>query len=646
MITILFVSLFSLIITGMGWLLVDLLDRTQALKTLERLGVSFTIGFLFVYFGVFITGPFLLNSTSIWTLLAICSLVSIPGLKRMPWRSFWATLQSEVREARQDKWLGLLWLAILSIATSSLVQALAPPNDFDSLVYHLAAPRLDVEAGKLVLAVKMQTVFGSYFPALGGHITRVMLTVMNEGAAQMIHGVFGVLGAMTAASLVFHYGYGKTTALIAALLFLSIRMVVWAMGTAETDIPIAALATLALALCLIARSEKSIGLEILFGLVLGAAILFKYIGFVTAISLAPILIYDLIQRRKPLNLFFIAPVVALVTITPHLVRNYLLIGNPVYPLFIKNLNPGLPDMLADTAGNLGTGRSLLDFLTVPWNMSILPTHYFDGMVMGAPYLLALCPLILVEKGALRKWAGPLSFVLVYTIVWFWFLSQQVRFFAPAMPVLSAVAAAGIVGYWQNIRQIRIIKTAFVLLVLGLAITQSMFIGIFSIIRLPVSLGIISAADYHDKTPTMRGASYAVCTYINDNLKPGETYFALTDYLTSYCPQQPVAFEFFKEEEGWWMTSHTPPEMTQADFLMRLNREKFRYYLVKWKKETRGQVDSRAVVLEMDLSQKRFGAYLEPAFKKLKPLTSDDYTAVYDGLAVLKLLNQQAKNNAD
>lgn len=640
MISILFVLIFAFVATGIGWLVVDRFDRARNLTSIERLSVGFVTGFVAIYFGVFVVGAFRLDQVSMGALFVGLALFAVSGLIKMPWREFSASIQSEISEISDNRWTALSWAILLAIVVTSLVQALAPPNDFDSLTYHLAAPQFDLESGFIGVAVKTES-FGSFHPALGSNITRLSLSLMNDGAAQMIHGLFGVLAAMAAAALVFRLGYNKQTALLAAILFVSVRMVIWQMATVEVDVPMGAIAVLSLVIYLASRDTHSVGIEVLFGLTLGATILMKYHGFVTALSITPLLVYDVVVRRKSLQMMIIAPIIALATITPHLLRNSKLTGNPVYPLYNKIFNPGMPDWFAGVHESLGTGRGVIDFLTLPWNISILPTHYFDGMMLGAPYLLALCPLILFDKNILRKWGPAFSYVFMYFVLWFLFLSHQARFLTPILPVLAAIAAVGIISYWHQIKNAALLRVAFVGLLGVLAVNQSLFIGIYSILRLPVAVGLISPTVYHEKTPAMNGASYTTCKYISDNLKDGDRYFSLAYFISYYCPQKPVNHEFFDDEEGWWIKTKIRPEMSIEQFLFRLNKENYRFFLVQWLKDSRGRTNSRSEVQEYGLSQRRFGTFLKRAFDQLEPVKRDAFTAVYDGKAVLDILNNQA-----
>ncbi len=641
MLTILFILFFLALLIGVGWLVVSRLDNGGHLFNLEKFGISFVIGSYIIYLFISSVGLYRLDVSSVVAVLVFLLIPSILGIWSMPWQLAYANMRAELDNCRRDKSIACLWLILVLIVFSSLFQGLAPPNDYDALAYHLALPRLDIEAGNITLGLKTDWP-ATFFPALGSHLTRVSLLMAGAEAAQVLHGIFGLVGAIAIASLVLRAGETKKVALFAAQLFLSVRMVIWQMGTVETDVPVASLAALTLAVYLVSRYKTSIGLELIIGLLAGCTILMKYHGLVTALALAPLFVYDALTGRKLPRYFLLSPCIALLTILPHLIRNYLITDNPIYPLFTSFFDPSGPQLLVSSGDHFGTGRGLMDFITSPWNIFIFPTHYFDGMVIGAPYFLVFCPLIIFEYRQLKKWLPPLAYASTYFLLWFLVFDQPVRFLAPIMPILSAIAAAGVFLYWRKIECIRFLKMGFVLVFGVLVVNQVMFIGIYSIIRLPVAIGMISPSVYHNKTPTMGGAYYSPCKYIESNLKREERYFILGPYVSYYCPQAVASLNYFPHEEGWWMKQQDPPKLTKEQFIFFLNKHKFRYFLVQLRTSSRRAAASKASIVSIEFSGVRFGKILAGAFSSLEPLIMDKYSAVFDGYQVLEYINTRKK----
>ena len=218
MTTFLFIIFFTVILVGLGWSVVRKLDSKGRLNDGERLILSFAVGCYAIYFGVFAIGHFRLDGVTMWSLFALCVLAAIPGWQAMPWRQFKSRAFVEIATARRDGWSAILWITVLAIGLSSLIQGLAPPNDYDSLIYQLLYPQIDVEFGRIGVAWRAGS-GNVLFPTMASNLTRILLVIMDAGAAQMIHGVMGLVAAMAAAAFALRLGYSKYTALIGAIFF-------------------------------------------------------------------------------------------------------------------------------------------------------------------------------------------------------------------------------------------------------------------------------------------------------------------------------------------------------------------------------------------------------------------------------------------
>lgn len=642
MTSLIFVLVACVIITGLGVSIVHLLDRDNRLPEGERLGLAFLIGCIPVSFAVSLIGPWRLDGLTMGILSAVCALLSLPGLKVLPWRNYRTTIIKEAQAASSGKWLLVLWILIFGIAASSLIQGLAPPNDYDSLMYHLAVPRFDVELGHMDIPWDRQLPH-VLFPGFSANLSRLALVLADDGAAQMIHGVFGVIAAMGSAMLVRRLGYGHQIALLAALLFLAVRAVIWQMATVETDVTVAAYAIFSVLAYLSWRQEENYAKGILFGLLIGACILVKLHGYVVAISFAPLIIYhatkDLLGPKTWIRYVWVGPLTALALITPHLIRMTALTDNPLFPLFNPVFNPGKPNFFGGLGSLNGTGNGIFDLISAPWIFSVLPMHYFDGMVLGAPYLLALCPLIVLDAGR-RRWLPVLSVALVFYLIWFYFLSQQVRFLVQIAPIFAALAAVGAAALWQHTRGMILLKTPLVVVLTILTLNQLLFVGAYTAIRLPAAIGLVSAADFHEKTPTLGGAHYKTCTFIADNLAAGERYFINFNWIFYYCPQVPAIANNLPGDGKWWLDTEKPRAISKQEFVDAIVAADPKLFLMAKGYAKRRNLIGKTELVILKASDSRFGAYLLPVFEQLKPLNEGRYTAVYDGKEVINLLRQQ------
>ncbi len=650
MIEIVFSLFIAAATTGIGWALVSRLDSDRLLTTAERFCVSFITGLYGIYFGVFVIGPYRLDAISIGGLALV---IGAAGALLMPWRSVGCVLLNEWKEARSNWVIGGLWGLICIASASSVLQALAPPNDYDALLYHLVFPRFDVEQGFIGIPWE-RDIAQATFPAMTSNLTRFSLVLLNDRAAQMLHALFGLIAAAGAASLILRLSYGKVTALIAALFFLVVRGVVWQMGSVETDVPLAAFSIFAVVVYLAWRQRIGWRLGVLFGLMLGGAILTKLIGFAVAAVFAPLMLIDFYKSRSVLR-FLSAPITALFVLSPHVIRNFLETGNPLFPILNGLFNPGSPDFEGQIGSEYGTGLDVMDYLAALWNVFIFPIHHFDGMVIGSPYLLALAPLILLDREKMRRWVPIVLFFFLYFFLWYGLLSRQVRFLFPVLPILCAMAAAGLTSLWERASS-PFSRGPVVVMVGILALNQAAFVGIYAAIRLPVALGLVSEETYMTKTPTMGGAYYTTCSYISEHLKPGERYFSVTAAFHSYyCPQVQASYIYFRDEAKWWLASKTPPHLSIEEFIQKLEMENPRFVIMSNSHESRRGLNKKSmhqteqnlaakpVMVALDQSHYRGGSYLAPVFQRLTPVFQGRFTSIYDGQQVVSELKQLNEN---
>jgi hypothetical protein len=335
-----------------------------------------------------------------------------------------------------------------------------------------------------------------------------------------------------------------------------------------------------------------------------------------------------------------------------LILTFNLTGNPLYPLLVPFLNPGAYDHFLDVASKFGTGRGIIDLIIAPWTIFVMPMHYSDGMIFGAPYLLALAPLTFIKKDSFSNWRSVLSFIFVYFVLWFWTFGQQARFLLPLLPYLCGLGAVGLSILWELSSSNRLRRTGVIALVSVLGVNQAMFVGIYTLLKVPPALGLVDEATYHEKTPAMTSSFYGPCSYIAAHLKPGERYLSVTGSFHSYyCPQAPVVRNYFPDEARWWLSAKKPPVMKAAEFINRFEEMKLRYVIVSWAAEwrvdrqkaegygARENIAAKPVVFTTG-TDSRFADYLDPAIKVLNPIFRGSVTAVYDGPSVLAVLRQQ------
>lgn len=384
----------------------------------------------------------------------------LAGLYALGWKeipSLWAETREGFRrlfhpESRARRtWMetagGLVLMALLFMAVT---RAWAPPVRTDALVYHLAVPRAYLDHHGVV---NLPDNIYSFFPLLFEMVYLFGLTFEVEGLPALL-GV-GQAVALGVGLAVYGARYlGIRRAWLAPVLFFSVPTFVEVAASAYVDIALAGFVFFAFYAwdrwretrrgfwfaCLCVFAASAFATKLTAFIVLPLAVL----GIAWARR------GDASPKRALIELSAFAGT-ALLWMAPWWARNLHYTGNPFVPLFIQvfggehavNWDP-LRAMLMDRYVRLfGMGRSIGDFLLLPWNLTFHSEPHslrFDGRIGYVHFLLLPAVAGLWKHRNAR--IGALTLVTAVLIV-FWFLYfQYVRFLAPAFTFLSLLLVYG------------------------------------------------------------------------------------------------------------------------------------------------------------------------------------------------------------
>jgi hypothetical protein len=395
-----------------------LITRRDVLGMLFALGV----GLWFLAVLVLVTGAASIAKVPYTFLTLACWLLPAP-------RRFVGDFH--VSTERTGSWAKLMLACILLAATLNLAGALAPPFEYDELEYHLGALADYQRAGRIVF---LPHNFYSNMPQLAEMLYLLARTTTSDIAAKLLHWLFGLLAAAAVYGIAQRL-WSKSVGLTAAALFYCTPFVQDFGQTARIDLATAFFATLAFgALVLWVEEEEKRDFLWLSALGVGGAVATKWPAL--AVVLFPAAAGLVFRRKYRLLAGFCLIAVAMVA--PWLVKNWLLTGNPVYPLLYRWFpNPHwsagqalvFSERHAPTFGLATVG----ELFTLPWKYSLVEAG-------AVPLLLLAMPLLLLVPRAepAAKRAGWL-FVGSYA-GWFCFTFRPWRFLFPAFGV-GAVAAA-------------------------------------------------------------------------------------------------------------------------------------------------------------------------------------------------------------
>ncbi len=397
-------------------------------------------------------------SGGLWMLAAATLAVGIVSITHVPWllltlgawalpapRRFFKVGQASCLSAvsgvfgrdRQDAcptlgWTIFLVAVIAWAALSSLPGALAPPFEYDELEYHLGALADYQRAGRIIF---LPHNFYSNLPQLTEMLYLLASVAASDVAAKLLHWVFGLLAALGVFALGARW-WGRSVSVLAAALFYCTAFVPELSITARIDLATTFYAVLAFGAFLEWRRSDTPHWWWWSALLAGGAVATKWTAI--AIVVLPLLIVVLVSRPS-IRLITVYCSLITVVILPWLAKNWLLAGNPVYPLFGAWLPS--PHWTADQAALFAqkhypppwTWAQAIEFFRQMW-------RYAFHELQPGPLLLMTAPLALLVRrvDATARRVGWL--LLAGYAGWFALTFRPVRFLFPVTGLAALLGA--------------------------------------------------------------------------------------------------------------------------------------------------------------------------------------------------------------
>lgn len=459
-----------------------------------------------------------------------------------------------------------------------LLTALLPPIDWDGLFYHLTAPKLFIQMGRISPGIDVPHF---NFPFLAEMLFAYGMLLRGDIAAKLIHALYAVLLAGLVYLMARRY-LSRESAWPSVLVLLSMPMIPTLAGWAYNDLALAFYQTAALYALLRSQGsgvseQKSVDRSqslnyqlpipkghvvtnyhyywlILSGIFAGLAMGLKYTGFVAPLTIGLILMWRQIKAQvarrnlqSPISLLYFA-LPALTVALPWYLKNLFFTGNPFYP-FAAGWFDGLywDQFRANWYAQAGTGIGFdaLELLRLPivLTLGVKDVNYFDGRT--GPLFLAFLPLILLY-GIFRYRAAArppaLNLLLLFALIQFcfWTLGAvwsrslwQSRLLLPCLVALSPVAG----WLWMDLKHldcpnlsIRRLVNGLISLVLGLTLLE-LSLNFVQINPLAYLTGAESRAEYLTRR---LGAYYATMEQLNQTLPPTAQVLFLWEPRSYFC----------------------------------------------------------------------------------------------------------------
>ena len=441
------VALLTACSLGAGSWLSRVLPST--LNSLDRIAIALLGGFGTLSLVLFLAGQVFYSPK---TILVVLSIVLLGSIK--PLRAILNDLRNLLRACPVVPKVPLILIVVILVFTAlaGLREVTGDWND-DAVAYHLLGPKVWLRTGLIrpvidhshtAMPQTVETMFGALL-ATGGPRAPEFFSFV----------AFGML-LLVAASLARRAGLDARGAWWLAAIVATMPAIYTGSIHCFVDGIYAAFVLAAFRVGVDAESKRS---WVAFGIFCGLAMGTKYPGILAF----PILLgciawvrtrFERIGWLELSKAVLVAGSVACFVAAPYYLRNWILLGCPIYPP-----PPGLshfcvpkylsPEMVASFHAYIrergkGLGRGVVAFLLLPFNLTYHTSNFHGAGGIGlVPLALSPIGMIAARKNILIKSLAIFGFLLVAI----WFLTQQESRFLISVYVISAII--GGVG-WQHI----------------------------------------------------------------------------------------------------------------------------------------------------------------------------------------------------
>lgn len=364
----------------------------------------------------------------------------------------------------------LLSIIFLFILTAFLL-ALMPPIARDALIHHLAIPKLWIRHGGFY---EMPWAEYSYYPMNVDLLYWIPLYFGNDIIPNFIHLGFG----LSTAAIIYCYlrwRFNAIAGLLGFLIFISTPVISKLSTMAYVDLGLVFFVTVSVLAFIRWRAGeyKKYSWLLISSVAMGLALGTKYNGLVAwffmTLSIVFICSRDTGNSGRAVGYGLIFFIISLAVFSPWLVKNTVLTGNPLYPLFPGLFNSHSTDGGGSNAAAFGHmnygmfkmremlyGENLWDILLIPFRMFYqgqddVP-RYFDGVLN--PVLIIFVPFAFMKKDMKIENLFFLLFSIFFILIALFLDQIRIRYVLPVIPFLAILSVTGLVNIfvWLTARK--------------------------------------------------------------------------------------------------------------------------------------------------------------------------------------------------
>lgn len=359
----------------------------------------------------------------------------------------------------------LLGMAIFSLLVAVIILSMLPPIATDALIHHLAIPKLWLLNGGLY-EIKW-SVF-SYYPMNVDLLYLIPLYFHNDIIPNFIHMSFGIGTSW----LIFRYlsnRFNRVAGLLGILVFFSTPIVLRMSTVAYVDLGLVFFTTASILAYLHWRNDgyKENKWLLLSAIAMGLALGTKYNALIAWFFLSSAIIFfysrDTEKQWPAIKYGAIFFLTSLLIFSPWLIKNLILTGNPLFPLFkgflktsagsIANEANTYSMVSGDTYMGMFKYRAMLygenfwETLLIPVRFFFQGQDYSDRYFDGAlnPVLIIMVPFAFMNKSFQKDKIFFVLFAIFFILMAFFLDQLRIRYILPAIPFLSILTVMGIMN---------------------------------------------------------------------------------------------------------------------------------------------------------------------------------------------------------
>jgi hypothetical protein len=373
---------------------------------------------------------------------------------RARWDDFWQPVDSG--------WLRAGRIFIVVAMVLALLMALAPPTQWDSLMYHLSAGQFYLQEGRIITSYDNVRFSNPNFVIM---LFAWLQLIAQAQSAGLLMWVFGLL--MIAAIAVFSARVAKEKStdllLLCSVIVVSMNGVWLSFTRAYSDAVVIVLFLTGLILLMEWGATRQNRLLIYAGVCAGLLVATKYTAFPFPMGFALAAVLIARREKQPwLPALTRLVLVAFLVFFPWLIKNWLVDGNPLAPYIWGSPASDMFDQLRQQSTSVG--HWLVNWLLLPLQASIFGKEGLSPFQGGiGPFLFGAVPLVLLGWNKIKGDVRGIILLLFLSVTPAFLVWTVGSYFSDNLSIvrfyygMSVVLALGI-GMW--LLHLPVIETGF------------------------------------------------------------------------------------------------------------------------------------------------------------------------------------------